>query len=509
MKNKFSLALAALVLFAPAAFATWIPQTVQTAGSLSPAASLSGTDIVLLSQDGGTTLVRTTNAALAAWIASQTGGTTPGLTLTAPATGSAASTSTTITASGGYTGTAPTTVGGVWNPGAITATVTGAAIAGGAWTETVSTPTAAGTYSFTATGTGGNTASATITGIVVSTPAATAAPVSGTPSGATVGAALTGLTFGTIVPSGDTAYASITIGGVEQTPRVSYTTAAPPTLTPATAGSATVSTWAAATGGTALASTSAFTVAASSNMTVTAVTPTMIGTVGSPVSFSATINSGGTCVLPSSVTVDGTAVTPSSATTIDGTHCGFTVVGPAVSTTSYAAHTIVAYGAGTGASSNATSLFLAQAAGLTENIYVVGAAPTAVTQGSGGGYPAVFTYIGVQSGDTGTYALKYSATNATPTTRPSWESGTPTSILLGYTTSKFVPPGPLPPPAAGTSPINVYLYQSSPLNTSAFWVIPGAYTWSAGTYCFMYLTPDGGVFVYTGPTSGTCSITGT
>ncbi len=39
-----------------------------TSGSLSPAAALSGTNIITLSQDGGSTLVRTTLSALAAWV---------------------------------------------------------------------------------------------------------------------------------------------------------------------------------------------------------------------------------------------------------------------------------------------------------------------------------------------------------------------------------------------------------------------------------------------------------
>lgn len=91
---------------------------------------------------------------------------------------------------------------------------------------------------------------------------ASSAPVSGSGSG-TTGSPITGLTYGTIVPSGATAYASVTIGGVEQFPRIAYTTAGgPPSIVPATAGAATESNYAAPTGGPPLATSSGFTITA-------------------------------------------------------------------------------------------------------------------------------------------------------------------------------------------------------------------------------------------------------
>ena len=89
---------------------------------------------------------------------------------------------------------------------------------------------------------------------------ATSAPVSGSGAG-TTGSPITGLTYGTIIPSGATAYASVTIGGVEQSPRIAYTTAGgPPSITPATSGAATESNYAASAGGPALATSSGFTI---------------------------------------------------------------------------------------------------------------------------------------------------------------------------------------------------------------------------------------------------------
>lgn len=109
---------------------------------------------------------------------------------------------------------------------------------------------------------GGNTlVKTTLAAIgVCNSAVATVAPISGSGVGST-GSAVTGLTWGAIVPSGATAYTSITIAGTEQTPRIAYTTAGgAPTITPLTAGSSTVSTWAASSGGAALASSSSFTV---------------------------------------------------------------------------------------------------------------------------------------------------------------------------------------------------------------------------------------------------------
>ena len=103
------------------------------------------------------------------------------------------------------------------------------------------------------------TAIAAFVASVVSATAATT-PVT-VPGSSTVGTAITGLTT-SLTPSGATAYASLTIGGTEQTPRVSFTGTAVPSLTPATSGTATIKIWAASTGGTALATSASFTISA-------------------------------------------------------------------------------------------------------------------------------------------------------------------------------------------------------------------------------------------------------
>lgn len=69
----------------------------------------------------------------------------------------------------GWTGVAPSGVTHIWSGGGGTATVSGFVAIGSYISYYASNPTSAGTYGFTATGTGANTASATASGIVIST----------------------------------------------------------------------------------------------------------------------------------------------------------------------------------------------------------------------------------------------------------------------------------------------------------------------------------------------------
>ncbi len=71
-----------------------------------------------------------------------------------------ASTSSTVTFPFSYTGSAPSGMTAVWNPGALAAAITLFSASGGTGSATAATPSAAGTYTLTATGTGPNTSAA-------------------------------------------------------------------------------------------------------------------------------------------------------------------------------------------------------------------------------------------------------------------------------------------------------------------------------------------------------------
>jgi hypothetical protein len=108
-------------------------------------------------------------------------------------------------------------------------------------------------------------------------------------------------------------WCSLTLAGVEQTPRIAATVtggAWAANLTPASTGAYTISTWSASTGGTALA-TSSITVAATPTATVT--TPTGTVTSGSPLTIIGTTNQSAGWV---SITEGGVEQTPRKAVTV-------------------------------------------------------------------------------------------------------------------------------------------------------------------------------------------------
>ena len=408
------------------------------------------------------------------------------------------STSMTVSLSGTLTNytSAPSSMLASLNAGAYAATGTCATLTSGAFTTCPVASVAGGTgVTFSvrdsATLATSNTVTFNVEHAAFTTQPSTTGTV-GTALASTGAASCQGLT---------TAYAGLDNAGTADGARVSFTcgtASALPALTPGVSGTETIKIFDAASSGNLLAQSNAITVSPSGpNFTVSAVAPTAIGTVGANVPFTVTITAGGTCGLPSSVTVDGSAVTASNAATVDSTHCSFTIVGPAVSSTNYAIHTIVANGAGSGSSSNATSLFIARTT-VAYNFYDTQTQPTAIVQGSGG-LTVGYIYFGIKSGDTGNGALFFGAPNSAQPSQPSYV-GSGGHLYAGVTTSQFVPPGPVPAsaPTAGK-----YLVDLQGANGTYFDYNNTVYSWAAGTYYLMFFTPDGGVFVSSASLSGT------
>ena len=168
-----------------------------TAAALTAAAALSGTDVVVISQDGGNTEVKTTLSAIAAYVASTIGGSTvagaptigtatagdssASVTFTAPASnGGSTITGYTVTSSpSGITGTgsaSPITVSGLSNGTAYTFTVTatnGVGVSAASVASNSVTPASAG-ITYTISGWSGNVVNSTIDG---TTPTNTFAPL--------------------------------------------------------------------------------------------------------------------------------------------------------------------------------------------------------------------------------------------------------------------------------------------------------------------------------------------
>jgi hypothetical protein len=126
------------------------------------------------------------------------------------------------------------------------------------------TPQASGSYviAIYAASTGG-TALVNSSAITV-TVLATAATISGAPSTATAGTAITGVTD-TLTPSGATGYAVLNNGSADVGSRIAFTGTNVPSLTPSAAGTDTIMIYATLTGGSPLATSSAITVSANAS----------------------------------------------------------------------------------------------------------------------------------------------------------------------------------------------------------------------------------------------------
>jgi hypothetical protein len=230
----------------------------------------------------------------------------------------------------------------------------------------------------------------------------------------------------------------------------------------------------------------------SAAFTALSVVPLAIGTVGAAQTFQVTFTSGETFGLPSSVTIDGGAVTPAGAVTTSATTGTFTVTGPALDGTNYAAHSMVVHGAGSSPqiASNATTLFLTATGTAPYNAYTSSPLPTTGTAG-GGGIGVGFTYFGLKSGDTGNGAWIAGAVNDNSLYDPPPTWVTAHASLIGcFGLSAVVPNGPLPVANGVGDSMN-----GTGPGGSQHQFLPLDYVWASGSYRMMMLTPDGYVFV--------------
>lgn len=364
-------------------------------------------------------------------------------------------------------------------------------------------PSTNGSCTLTATGTGPNTATSTSSAVIISPPATPTITLVNPANGATAAPSSTVAVSGTYANGTPTTITCTwnpgSIAGIVSGASISGGSFTETCGTPSTP--ATYSLTVTGTGANTGTSTHTGIVIATAGAAFTAgaVTPAAIGAIGAANTFIVTVTAGDTCGLPSSVTVDSTSVTASTPLTIDATHCSFTIVGPAITSGSYAAHAILVHGAGSAGqiASTATSLFMSAAA-VSYNMYVTQAPITSVVQGGGGaGFGNI--YFGVKSGDTGNGQFLWNQPNNAQPSQPGYVAAL-TSIYTGFATSPILPPQPLP---AATPASGKYLVNFGAPNGTYFDYNNTIYTWAAGTYYIIVLTPDGGVFVAPASVSGT------
>ena len=217
----------------------------QTSGALTAAGALAGSNIIVISQDGGTTEVRTTLTALAAYVASTLTPATA-VTMSGPSSGTTgtASTNFSIAANGTISGTVIVTPSDAANGGTFTPTTVSISSASPTATFTY-TPGSTGAKTISVTNNGSLTNPANIT-YTSNAAAATAATMSGPTSG-TTGVASTNFTAGAnggitgtvIITPSDAAN-----GGTFTPTTVSISSASPTatfTYTPGSTGAKTIS----------------------------------------------------------------------------------------------------------------------------------------------------------------------------------------------------------------------------------------------------------------------------
>ena len=234
-------------------------------------------------------------------------------------------------------------------------------------------------------------ACATYTLFTVPAITATGATIAGAPSTGNSGSAIAGLTD-TLTPSGATGYASITVGGTEQTPRVAFTGTSVPSLTPNSTGTATIAIYAAATGGTALATSGSITVGGVAATAATFSSVPTTGTSGTALASGGTVTftpsgSAGYVVLHNGTAEQGSRVSASTGAL------------PSLTPSAAGTFTVKAFAALTGGTALATSPSITVAAGGNVTPYILsltdtlsppgalgtGQSPSALPQTFGGG----------------------------------------------------------------------------------------------------------------------------
>lgn len=359
-------------------------------------------------------------------------------------------------------------------------------------------PSTNGTCTLSVTGTGANTASATSSAVTISAPGSPTLALTTPANGATGLISSTVSVTGTYANGTPTAVGCVwnpgAIAGAVTSATISGGTFSETCSTPSSA--ATYSLVVTGTGANTASDThTGIVLSAGSSAAFTALSavPAAIGTVGAANTIVVTVNSGDVCGLPSSVTIDGTTVTASTPVTVDSTHCSFTVVGPAVSSTTYAAHVLNVHGAGSGGqiASNATTTMLSRVV-VAYNSNSTSANISTGSQGGSGINPGN-VYFGINGSDAVNANIYFSRPNdyTQYTSMPAFELGTSQQLLAFFSSDKLTVPG----NSLHLGGFGDWFNTMNTANATYHQFSGSVNAWAAGSYYFIMLTPDGGVFV--------------